>query len=350
VRTNGRPRTRTAGFAEALARAEDPSSSPVGDIAEPLERAPLPAPALPGAEETAAAIAAFRDESQPGAVAPEPVAVMAEAPETSPVAVVEDSPSETNAFVAVEEQERAEANEPTESAVPAEAPEPSMQARAVFVRPGYGTDTPEPDWIAEEDLAVPVGPAPTPAGDWGGAALAPAPTPSAVAVAEPALIAEPESMAEVGAGPVRATASEPLTSADLAAEPLAEDDGPLVESLVPFSEPPIVPSGPAFWEPAGRAQAPFAIPHLETWEPDEIEQLRAELSQPVVLEAGATLVPVTAPPVAPPAQAEPELPPAHGAAEPSAAPIRTPEVAPSTARPQRGPAARAVRRLRRILG
>ncbi len=34
------------------------------------------------------------------------------------------------------------------------------------------------------------------------------------------------------------------------------------------------------------------MPLLEAWEPDEVDQLRAELSQPVVLEGPSTMVPV----------------------------------------------------------
>ena len=73
-RATSRTRSRTAGFAEALARAEDPSSSPVGDIDEPLlsTAPPLPETPLPGAEEAAAALAALQDEAPTLAPEPEP--------------------------------------------------------------------------------------------------------------------------------------------------------------------------------------------------------------------------------------------------------------------------------------
>lgn len=359
-----RARSRTAGFAEALARAEDPSSSPVGEVDEPiLSTAPaLPETPLPGAEEAAAALAALHDE----AAIPEPQA------ELAPESAVELAPEPAPQTVAVMAP-IVQAVEPVAPEAEPADPEPAEPEFLVFSRPGYGTDTPEPDWIAEEDLTVPVGPAfPPERGREAPQPLVEAATATAVAVAErePATV-ETEAQAGSPATPDPWPPVSPLPAVELAAEPLAPEDAALVKDPGPFAEPPIVPSGPAFWEPEGRAQAPFAMPLLEAWEPDDVDQLRAELSQPVVLEGPSTMVPVMSPPIEPPAepvpvvaaQAEPQVA-ASGkrelAATESAVPepatpesavsaTRAPAPAPS-ARPPRGPAARAVRRLRRIWG
>jgi hypothetical protein len=377
-----------SGFAEALARAEDPTSADVftGD-------APLP-----GADEAAEALAAYNEElATPVMERPAP----------------EESPMEPP---------------PAETPVPVTMP--------VFVRPGYTTETPEPDWIAEEDLVVPVSRVP-PAGEQierAGAALAVADRevvdePLAVdeepaveeeaaphdqqagdeavdeaATAEPeAPIEEAAEAVEVvpevvatedveveaveavealeGSGaverptqpadrgtlgmPVTAdewagseadTVPEPVSEAgpEIAAEPPASDDDALLDALDRFSEPPSVPREPAFWEPEGRSRAPFAIPNLEGWEPAEIEALRAELRRfgtaaiPPTVAVGPA--PVTPAPIdAPP----PEIGP-RSAEVPSSAPRPSrsvpPSVPPAPPRRPRGPAARAVRRLRRLLG
>lgn len=375
-----RSRLAVSGFAEALARAEDPTTAEVftGD-------APLP-----GADEAAEALAAYNQELA--------------------TPVMEPPPSEGSAI----------------EAPASEAPVPVTMP--VFVRPGYSTETPEPDWIAEEDLVVPVSRA-APTGEQAeraSAALAVAerdadvdeePTmdeeaapdekaaPDAQQAEEEEATAEPEATIEETAeaaevvaavdanedvevepdeaegtakGPTEAAnhgtlgmpvtadewagpeadmvpepASEVEVMPEIAAEPPAPDDHALLDALDRFSEPPSVPREPAFWEPEGRSRAPFAIPNLEGWEPAEIEALRAELRRfgtaaipPTVAVGPASVTPpVVAPPrdVAPPSAAAP--PPA-----PRPSPSVPASVPPAPPRRPRGPAARAVRRLRRLLG
>jgi len=378
-----------SGFAEALARAEDPTTAEVftGD-------APLP-----GADEAAEALAAYNQELA--------------------TPVMEPPASEGSAI----------------EAPASEAPVPVTMP--VFVRPGYTTETPEPDWIAEEDLIVPVSRA-APTGEQterAGAVLAvaerdadvdeqptmdeeaapdaeTAPDEEAARDADAALdpqgaveeegTAEPEATieeivesaevvaavvptedvevepdeadetvqgptesakhgtlgmpvtADEWAGPEADMVPEPATEVEvmpeIAAEPPTSDDDALLDALDRFSEPPSVPNEPAFWEPEGRSRAPFAIPNLEGWEPAEIEALRAELRRfgtaaipPTVAVGPAS---VTPPPVAalPPEIALPS------AAAPPPAPRRSPSVPPAPPRRPRGPATRAVRRLRRLLG
>lgn len=381
-----------SGFAEALARAEDPTTAEVftGD-------APLP-----GADEAAEALAAYNQELA--------------------TPVMEPPASEGSAI----------------EAPASEAPVPVTMP--VFVRPGYTTETPEPDWIAEEDLIVPVSRA-APTGEQterAGAVLAvaerdadmdeqptmdeeaapdaeTAPDEEAARDADAALdpqgaveeeaTAEPEATieeivesAEVvaavdanedveveavdGGRPVEGTAEpakhgmlgmpvtadewagpeadmvpEPVSDVDgmpeIAAEPPASDDDALLDALDRFSEPPSVPNEPAFWEPEGRSRAPFAIPNLEGWEPADIEALRAELRRfgtaaipPTVAVGPASVTPPVVAPlrdVAPPSAAAP--PPA-----PRPPPSMPPSVPPAPPRRPRGPATRAVRRLRRLLG
>ena len=388
--STSRSRLAMSGFAEALARAEDPTSADVftGD-------APLP-----GADEAAEALAAYNEElATPVMERPAP----------------EESPMEPP---------------PAETPVPVTMP--------VFVRPGYTTETPEPDWIAEEDLVVPVSRVP-PAGEQterAGAALAVADRevvdePLAVdeapaveaedaphdqqavdeAVDEEAM-AEPEATIEEAAeavevvaevvatedveveagealealegggaveGPTepadRGTLGMPVTAdewagpeadmvpepvseveagPEIAAEPPASDDDALLDALDRFSELPSVPREPAFWEPEGRSRAPFAIPNFEGWEPAEIEALRAELRRfgtaaiPPTVAVGpapVTPAPLDAPPpeIAPPSAAVPSSAPRPSRSTP-------PSVPPALPRRPRGPAARAVRRLRHLLG
>ncbi|HEX9738612.1 MAG TPA: hypothetical protein VGA91_05215 [Candidatus Limnocylindria bacterium] len=359
-----RSRLAVSGFAEALARAEDPTTAEVftGD-------APLP-----GADEAAEALAAYNQE----------LATPVMEPPASEESVME-APA-------------------TEAPVPVTMP--------VFVRPGYTTETPEPDWIAEEDLVVPVSRV-APTGDKterAGSALAVAereadvdeqPTMDEEAAHDEESTAEPEARVEEVAeaaevvaavdatedvevesdeadetvqGPTASakhgTLGMPVTAdewagpeADMVPEPASDvevkpeiaaespglDDHALLDALDRFSEPPSIPREPAFWEPEGRSRAPFAIPNLEGWEPAEIEALRAELRRfgtaaipPTVAVGPAS---VTPPVVAPLPDAAPP-----SAAAPPPAPRPSPSVPPAPPRRPRGPAARAVRRLRRLLG
>ncbi|MEX0630373.1 MAG: hypothetical protein WEE67_08460 [Chloroflexota bacterium] len=364
-----RSRLAVSGFAEALARAEDPTTAEVftGD-------APLP-----GADEAAEALAAYNQELA--------------------TPVIEPPASEESVMEAPA----------TEAPVPVTMP--------VFVRPGYTTETPEPDWIAEEDLVVPVSRV-APTGEQterASSALAVAereadvdeqPTMDEEAALGEESTAEPEARVEEEAeadevvaavvatedvevesdeadetvqGPTASakhgTLGMPVTAdewagpeADMVPEPASDvevkpeiaaespglDDHALLDALDRFSEPPSIPREPAFWEPEGSSRAPFAIPNLEGWEPAEIEALRAELRRfgtaaipPTVAVGPASVTPPptdAAPPeVAPPSAAVPSSAPRPSRSVPPSVPSAPP-------RRPRGPAARAVRRLRRLLG
>jgi len=376
-----RSRLAMSGFAEALARAEDPTTAEVFTGEAPL----------PGADEAAEALAAYnQDLATP---------------------VMEPPATEASAME------------------PAAAEAPAPVTMPVFFRPGYSTETPEPDWIAEEDLVVPVSRVPA-AGEQterAGAALAVADREADVdeqpamdeedvpdeqlavdeavdeeAMAEPeatieevaeaaevvAAVVAPEDVeveapeaveaaeggepvdgptepanhvtlgmgvtADEWAGPEADLVPEPASDVDvmpeIAAEPPASDDDALLDALDPFSEPPSVPREPAFWEPEGRSRAPFAIPNLEGWEPAEIEALRAELRRfgtaaipPTVAVGPASVTPP------PGGERPPDVGPPSAAAPPPA-PRSSPSVSGVPPRRPRGPAARAVRRLRRLLG
>jgi hypothetical protein len=368
-----------SGFAEALARAEDPATADVFTGGAPL----------PGADEAAEALAAYNQELSGQVMEPPATEGSASEPPSA------ETPR-----------------------VPATMP--------VFVRPGYTTETPEPDWIAEEDLVVPVSRLPA-AGEQterAGAALAVADREADLdeqpavdeedapdeqqaveeavdeeAMAEPeatieelaeavevvaAVVAtedaeveaveggrpvegttEPANHGTMGmpvtadewAGPEADMVPEPVSEVDvrpeIAGEPPASDDDALLDALDRFSELPSVPNEPAFWEPEGRSRAPFAIRNLEGWEPAEIEALRAELRRfgtaaipPTVAVGPASVTPpadVPPPEIAPPAAAVSSSAPRPSRPVP-------PSVSPAPPRRPRSPAARAVRRLRRLLG
>ena len=103
--SRSRSREAVSGFAEALARAEDPTTALVGDE-EPL----------PGTQDIADAMAAYRREVDP---------------ETKPRPTGRDLPTRLSRWK----------GDDGEDASP-------------IVRTRYSTATPEPDWIAEEDLFV----------------------------------------------------------------------------------------------------------------------------------------------------------------------------------------------------
>jgi nicotinate-nucleotide--dimethylbenzimidazole phosphoribosyltransferase len=171
---HGRARAAIAGFAAALARAEDPTTAEVGSGEEPL----------PGTDELADAVAAYRRD------------VESDTDERGSASPLDE---------AVEEPEVAEA--PAFEAPAIEAPVP-------VVRPGYSTETPEPDWIAEEDLIVGAGSLATPAHDW----------------RREAVVADaPEPMADQ------------TEAAPEASEPVAEESEPIAVQSEPMDdEPPLV--------------------------------------------------------------------------------------------------------------
>jgi hypothetical protein len=294
----GGSRAAVSGFADALARAEDPSTAPVG-----TEEG-----ALPGADEAARALAAYRDDIG----LPE-----GEAEGEAEVDAADEGTAPAETATAPTEPVRTPIEAITAPTVPVIVADPSARPTTVpvFARPGYNTETPEPDWIAEEDLAVlsrPMLPRP----------VLPGPTPTATLVAERE--GRGDSVTTIAVAPsesARAATAPP----EIAAEPPADDDLPLLAASPGFLEPPIVPREPAFWEPEGRARAPFANSNLETWEPADLEALRAELAR--------------------------VAPTSNGAGAGSAEGDRPSHVSPPARRqPPRGAGARAVRRLRRLLG
>ncbi|HET9498504.1 MAG TPA: hypothetical protein VFP83_09285 [Candidatus Limnocylindria bacterium] len=445
----GRAREAFTGFAEALARAQDPATESVAaDFSE-----------LPGSQETADAVAAYRRDTETDPDEPQ-IASVSE-PEIESVAVAP------------------EATDVTETPVP-------------VVRFGYSTDTPEPDWIAEEDLIIsagedasvradelarqaatpsvavpeteigveveaepeivqadaseagtiepadawptiehegfvvepePVEPAalaferitpdleptetgvlepevvaPTAIADVSTTASEEEPTPVVTAATpepaepevsaqpesgitaepEPEILAEPEVTAEseIMAEPEALAAQESrLTPVDIAAEPPASEDVALLVGPEPFAEPPIVPPEPAFWEAGARWRAPFAIAQPDPWVASPVEAMPVEVA-PIATPAvpDQSVAPVaqldaaaSAPAIAP-VTPEPEQPPI--APERPTAAVEPPPIAPepkpepprlspaaeagraaaaARRRRPRGPAQRALRRLRYLL-
>jgi hypothetical protein len=131
-----------------------------------------------------------------------------------------------------------------------------------------------------------------------------------------------------------------LTPIEIAAEPPAADDAALLAEPPaleepPFVEPPILPQEPAFWEPGAGTKAPFAIAQPETWEPQAPEPVSVEVQ-------GASTAP-DEPRRRPSLEPEPSLEPRP--LSPAAQAGR----AAAMRRQPRGPAARALRRLRYLL-
>ena len=124
-----------------------------------------------------------------------------------------------------------------------------------------------------------------------------------------------------------------VTPVEIAAEPPAPDDAALLAATPPFVEPVVLPREPAFWEPGAAERAPFAIAQPEEWQPAAPE--------PVSVEVQGTEV--SAPPRRPALEPEPSLEPRP--LSPAAAAGR----AAAARRQPRGPAARALRRLRYLL-
>lgn len=125
----------TESFAEALARAEDPT-----------------APELPGADEAAAAIAALREEggTRPEAAAPE-ATLPHELPVAEPMPVAEEAEPER----AEPEEPEPEPEEPEATAAPPEpAPEPLD-----WDHDRYTTEIGDPDWYAGMEVAEATPPA-----------------------------------------------------------------------------------------------------------------------------------------------------------------------------------------------
>jgi nicotinate-nucleotide--dimethylbenzimidazole phosphoribosyltransferase len=432
--SRSRSREAIAGFAAALARAEDPTAAEVIDDFE----------GLPGTQETADALAAYRRETTGkgpiGAteeieqeVESPPVSVVREGystdtPEPDWIAeedllvpsgalTDDEGAAEQPAAVVGSAQESAGEEpeitaatadtlepieppepvtlEPMASAAPAEAPEPStaepiepldvpepIEAREPIELPA-SPDVPEPQasdepaipleridsepitsparptWLEPEDLPEPI-PSPEPI-----ASAEPAEP------AEPAEAREPVAMADVSEaapqGPSRDTnepeptpKGSPMASVEIAAEPPAKDDVALLVGPPEFSEPPIVPPEPAFWEPEAWSRAPFAIDAWDTHPAESRQDQKATVLADEPAWPDETVPPpkTAALPVGTdPAPARPETPwssassPASPQSEPTGA-AATPASSsprPRPARRRRSPAERAIRRLKLLL-
>ncbi len=373
-RSSSRSRSREAvsGFAEALARAEDPTTAEVGDGEEPL----------PGADDIADAIAAYRDEvaadtapvvragystatPEPDWIAEEDLVVIAapiedDSPE-APLQTKEPEAVITEAVIAEGQlTEEGPADEIEEEPVPAQVD--AEETRVQSVPSAEPTEAERP----ESQLDEPVGDEPPAASDsdysWPEEEpeAEPAPRIAAIAIGEPD---EAPAVAEA----VVAEQPQVRTPIEIAAEPPAPDDVALLVGPAAFSEPPQIPREPAFWEAGARARAPFAVPHMDAWEASASEAMRvATEPEPSAASPTPRQTPPAAPaPAAAPADvAWPEVEVGWGSASASSSPTSnepassepptsdasTGPVRPRpTARRRRGPAARAIRRLRILL-
>jgi hypothetical protein len=369
-RASARSRSREAvsGFAEALARAEDPTTAEVLDGEEPL----------PGGEDIADAIAAYRDEvaadaapvirvgystatPEPDWIAEEDLLVIGaagnraatdvlspEAPESQVVAA-EDGPAEDDLTDDVLAEQTAPADlltreVETETAV-AEIEEEEPAAWGAAPDASSEAETPAAEVVESDEDQPPA----TSDSDYAWLddepEAEPAPRIAALAIGEPD---ESPAVAE----PVTTNEPQARTPIEIAAEPPAPDDVALLVGPVAFSEPPQIPREPAFWEPGARARAPFAVPHMDAWEASASEAMRV-----------ATEPEAARPEAARPEVAWPEVevgwgstPASSGASARDESPPETsPSASPAPVRPKpagrrrRGPAARAIRRLRILL-
>lgn len=376
-RTRSRSREAVSGFAEALARAEDPTTAEVLDGEEPL----------PGAEDIADAIAAYRDEvaadvapvvragystatPEPDWIAEEDLVVIAapvpddlraanlgasEPEAIEPEAILAD---EVMAEEIVAEQILADEAEAEAESAELAAPDEELAASAPRVEPVEAPALqPDPDEPDEDQ------PPPTSDSDYAWLdeepEAAPAPQIAAIAIGEPEA---PTGVAEA------ATPEQPLarTPIEIAAEPPASDDVALLVGPAAFSEPPQIPREPAFWEAGARARAPFAVPRMDAWEASASEAMRVATEPEASVEApapGATPRETPSPATGRSDAAWPEVEVGWGSTPEASGPISSEwspsetsaSAAPAPARPKpavrrrRGPAARAIRRLRILL-
>lgn len=208
------PREAVAGFADALARAQDPNAADLGESRVEPEAA-VEAVAQPPVEAPAATVAAPEELEPDMAVAMEPEPAVAEEIPPAPVAVADETPDEVAIAEAPVEEPAGEVEPPTYSAVVV-----------------------EPDWFADGDFAwldaaerEPTAPA------------EPSPEPSAT---------EPDDAEQEPQNAIAPTEMQPLPSPELPAEPVHEPE--------PEPEPQSMPE-PA---PVFEAEAEF-----EPWQPPE---------------------------------------------------------------------------------
>jgi hypothetical protein len=239
----------------------------------------------------------------------------------------------------IEMAEPIQVAEPVEVAEPMEAVEPIEMAEPI--ESATPIDRAEAVPLADDTRAVEPAIVPEAAED------RPEPLASAVAVAELEPQPEPEPETSVvdevlpEPGAPAATKASRLTPVEIAAEPPAADDAALLAEPPPFAEPPIVPREPAFWEQGAGIRAPFAVEVQRPFadaarsEPARGEPARGEATRPVAT-----------PPEPPTARVEPQL--SAPEPRPLSPAAQAGRAAAARHRP-RGPAARALRRLRYLL-
>ncbi|HEV7199545.1 MAG TPA: hypothetical protein VGO32_01945 [Candidatus Limnocylindria bacterium] len=367
VSARSRSREAVSGFAEALARAEDPTTAEVLDGEE----------SLPGGEDIADAIAAYRDEvaadaapvvrvgystatPEPDWIAEEDLLVIGAAGDRATDVLSPEAPE----FQVVGAEDAPEEDALTGDVPAEETPPADVLAREVDTETAAATiDEDEPAaWGAAPDASLE---AETPASQvvesdedqppatsdsdyaWLDDEPEAEPTPRIAALA----IGEPDESSAV-AQQVTPDQPQARTPIEIAAEPPASDDVALLVGPVAFSEPPQIPREPAFWEPGARARAPFAVPHMDAWQASASEAMR------VATEPEASR-PEASRPEAPWPEVEVgwgSTPAPTGASASEASPSETsPSASPAPVRPKpavrrrRGPAARAIRRLRILL-
>ena len=255
----GGTREAVAGFAEAMARAEDPGT-----------------PVLPGAREAAEALAVLRREQAAAAAA------AAAAVPSPPIAAV---PAPVPPVAAAKPPEPAVSVQVSEPPGPAAAPTPPPEPAAATL-PGYSTDVVEPDWFADGDFT------------WLEAADA-VPAPAAEPEPEAAVAPEPEPMPEPEAAAPRAPAAEPepvVAAPPAPAPPVAEGSPVVAEevaaALAPDREPPAArTAAPTPVPPRAPLVAPIAEPFGEELI-GEVLPAQREVSQPAAPFVRAGIRPV----------------------------------------------------------
>lgn len=295
-------RAATAEFADALARADDPTPD-IGELPTPHEHEQAAAPAE--ASEVEAAAEALEVEE---AAAPEEAA--AAQPTSSDVAIeIVDTTAQPATDVPAEEPEAPEPVAAVEAPAEPEAavetpPAPEPATLPDPQPPTYSADVIEPDWFADGDFA------------WLDAAELearseatprPAPTVEETAVAEPMAVDEPAPIPE--AEPIAAPAQQPApppVPVEAQVEPIAEP-----VAVAPPSEPEQPRTVAVPIEPAHSVELPPvpepAMPAAEG------EVVWPELPREAVTETQpwptADVAPVAPPPNPAAAEPEPEPPP-----------------------------------------
>lgn len=250
-------REAVAGFADALARAQDPSAAELGEsrgAAETVAETPVPAPDESIVTEAAAIVAEpaaqAEPEPEPGAVAVVDEPLVHAGPEAEPVTEQEPVPEAVaGADLAADDT----------AAGGAEEAAPEVE------QPSYSAVVVEPDWFADGDFAW------LDAAEMEASGPLEAAEPEQEAVATPAEVT-PEPLLEAPVDALPESRSEPEPAA-------APEEMPAVQILEP--EPPAAP----IFEAAAEADVSF-----EAWQPPEPGVVEAELSPEPMIPSSAVAV------------------------------------------------------------